>query len=82
MKRLAQYLVTRRASLEPNIHEIYITVVDAVGFPNFYRMVVDQTYENIKVLLASSKISTSSSERFDSIITIFITILLISQEHY
>lgn len=60
---LSNYLVVKRASIEPNFHELYIHVLDALNVPSIHRHVLLETFANIKVLLNSEKTLTSSTER-------------------
>lgn len=59
----AQYLVVRRASLEPNNHSLYLDFLHALDLEPLIGQVLKQTYSSISVLLCSSKIANSSSER-------------------
>jgi len=46
---VAQYLVMKRASIEHNFHTLYATFIDHLQKPQFYKMVVRETYRNIRV---------------------------------
>ncbi|CAI5954737.1 unnamed protein product, partial [Closterium sp. NIES-65] len=59
----AQYLVMKRASIEPNFHELYLKFVDKMAAKSLQKEVVKATYENCKVLLRSELIRSSSEER-------------------
>ncbi|KAI9268000.1 CCR4-Not complex component, Not1-domain-containing protein [Phascolomyces articulosus] len=59
----SDYLVVKRASIEPNYHELYLLLLDALESPLLYRHVLRETYVNIKILLNSAKTATSSNER-------------------
>ncbi|KAI7854467.1 CCR4-Not complex component, Not1-domain-containing protein [Circinella umbellata] len=59
----SNYLVVKRVSLEPNYHELYLLVMDAVNSRLLYQNVLRETYANIQILLNSEKTVTSSSER-------------------
>lgn len=59
----AQYMVMRRASIEPNFHELYLAFLDKINDKSLQKEVVKATYENCKVLLRSDLIKTSSEER-------------------
>eukprot|EP00898_Chlorokybus_atmophyticus_P005844 jgi/Chlat1/6260/Chrsp44S05774 len=59
----AQYMVVKRASIEPNFHELYISVLDKLNAKNVHQEVLKATHENVRVLLLSEKIKSSSSER-------------------
>ncbi|XP_024374833.1 uncharacterized protein [Physcomitrium patens] len=59
----AQYVVMKRASIEPNNHDTYIKFLDKIGSKELHKEVLKTTYENCKVLLASNLIKTHSEER-------------------
>ena len=48
---VAQYLVMKRASIEPNFHFLYMSFMDAVNKPGLRKGVLRETYRNIKVLI-------------------------------
>ncbi|KAK2193621.1 hypothetical protein NP493_11g11020 [Ridgeia piscesae] len=60
---VAQYLVMKRASIEHNFHTLYATFIDHLQKPQFYKMVVRETYRNIRVLLRSDKGVANFSDR-------------------
>lgn len=60
---LAQYLVVRRASIEPNYHRLYLDFIEVLQVRALEQHILRQTYVNIYHLLDSSHISDSSSER-------------------
>ena len=59
----ARYLVIQRVSIEANFQKLYAQFLDAVDMPELSKQMVETTYENIKVLLSSDKVLSSSSER-------------------
>ncbi|XP_075501008.1 uncharacterized protein LOC142539437 isoform X2 [Primulina tabacum] len=59
----AQYMVMKRASIEPNFHDLYLKFLDKVNLKSLNKEVVQATYENCKVLLGSELIKSSSEER-------------------
>ncbi|KAL7203784.1 hypothetical protein ACSBR2_016943 [Camellia fascicularis] len=59
----AQYMVMKRASIEPNFHDLYLKFLDKVNSKPLNKEVVQATYENCKVLLGSDLIKSSSEER-------------------
>jgi len=59
----SKYLVVKRASIEPNFHSLYISLLDAIELPLLIKYVIHETYANIYFLLNSKKCATSSSER-------------------
>ncbi|KAI9341268.1 CCR4-Not complex component, Not1-domain-containing protein [Zopfochytrium polystomum] len=60
---LSHYLVVNRVSIEPNNHGLYIAFLDGLNFPTLFKIVLHETYLNIRVLINSDKTVTSSSER-------------------
>ena len=46
---VAQYLVMKRASIEPNFHTLYTNFIDALNNTEITQMVVLETFRNIKV---------------------------------
>ncbi|TKY68978.1 CCR4-NOT transcription complex subunit 1 [Spatholobus suberectus] len=59
----AQYMVMKRASIEPNFHDLYLKFLDKVNSKVLNKEIVQATYENCKVLLGSELIKSSSEER-------------------
>ncbi|KAL5812656.1 hypothetical protein ACOSQ3_027606 [Xanthoceras sorbifolium] len=59
----AQYMVMKRASIEPNFHDLYLKFLDKVNSKALNREIVKAAYENCKVLLRSELIKSSSEER-------------------
>ena len=59
----AEFLVVKKASLEPSCHKLYMTLLEKLGNKDTDTAVVQATYTSIKALLASDKIRASSSER-------------------
>ncbi|GMH00621.1 hypothetical protein Nepgr_002460 [Nepenthes gracilis] len=59
----AQYMVMKRASIEPNFHELYLKFLDKFNSKSLNKEIVQATYENCKVLLGSELIKSSSEER-------------------
>ncbi|XP_019058124.1 PREDICTED: CCR4-NOT transcription complex subunit 1 isoform X2 [Tarenaya hassleriana] len=59
----AQYMVMKRASIEPNFHDLYLKFLDKVNSKALNKEIVQATYENCKVLLSSDLIKSSSEER-------------------
>ncbi|KAE9600761.1 putative CCR4-Not complex component, Not1, CCR4-NOT transcription complex subunit 1, HEAT [Lupinus albus] len=59
----AQYMVMKRASIEPNFHDLYLKFLDKVNSKALNKEIVQTTYENCKVLLGSELIKSSSEER-------------------
>ncbi|XP_038898360.1 CCR4-NOT transcription complex subunit 1 [Benincasa hispida] len=59
----AQYMVMKRASIEPNFHDLYLKFLDRINSKALSKEIVQATYENCKVLLGSELIKSSSEER-------------------
>ncbi|CAB3987607.1 CCR4-NOT transcription complex subunit 1 isoform X5 [Paramuricea clavata] len=60
---LAQYLVMKRVSIEPNFHDLYIKFMETLEWKELFQMVLQETYRNIKVLLQSDKVPANFSDR-------------------
>jgi CCR4-NOT transcription complex subunit 1 len=60
---IAQYLVMKRASIEFNFHALYSNFLDVLKVPELNKMVVRETFRNIKVLLQSDKGIANFSDR-------------------
>ncbi|KPA78215.1 hypothetical protein ABB37_06376 [Leptomonas pyrrhocoris] len=59
----ADYLVVKRAALEPNYHSMYIDLITKLHSKDLYRALRDATIAAVRRLLTSEKIGTDSSER-------------------
>ena len=59
----ANYLVVKRISTQPNLHSLYLSLLDMLDSPVLLRAVLNSVYHNLTKLLISSKIAQSSSER-------------------
>ena len=59
----AQYLVVKRVSLEPNFHNLYAAMLNELSMTALQRAILSSTLQNARVLLASPKIRSSSSQR-------------------
>ena len=46
---VAQYLVMKRASIEPNFHTLYMSFLDTLNSSKLRKAVLRETYRNIKV---------------------------------
>lgn len=46
---ISQYVVMKRASIEPNFHNLYSNFLDTLNMPKLLEMVIKETYRNIKV---------------------------------
>ncbi|KAJ1081954.1 hypothetical protein NDU88_002126 [Pleurodeles waltl] len=63
MPWVSQYLVMKRVSIEPNFHSLYSNFLDTLKNLEFNKMVLNETYRNIKVLLTSDKAAANFSDR-------------------
>uniref|UniRef100_A0A3Q3XA58 CCR4-NOT transcription complex, subunit 1 n=1 Tax=Mola mola TaxID=94237 RepID=A0A3Q3XA58_MOLML len=63
MPWVSQYLVMKRVSIEPNFHSLYSNFLDTLKNTEFVKMVLNETYRNIKVLLTSDKAAANFSDR-------------------
>ena len=52
---LAQYLVMKRASIEPNFHSLYASFLEKLNNEKLYDDVLKETFTNIRILLSSDK---------------------------
>ena len=59
----ATYLVVKRASLEPNFHTLYLSLLEAMAQPELFAAVIASSISNVRVLLRGDKIKTASGER-------------------
>merc|ERR1719309_918919 len=62
-KWLAQYLVMKRASIEPNFHTLYSSFLEVMKSETLYDKVVKETYKNIAILLRADKSMANFSDR-------------------
>lgn len=60
----ANYLVVKRISAQPNLHHLYVILMDSIdNGSEFYKVILDSTYHNATKLLLSPKITSNSTER-------------------
>ncbi|KAI9257630.1 CCR4-Not complex component, Not1-domain-containing protein [Sporodiniella umbellata] len=59
----SNYLVVKRASIEPNYHTLYLLLLSSIGSKLLYQHVLKETLSNIKILLNSENTVSSSTER-------------------
>ncbi|KAK8770607.1 hypothetical protein V5799_012928 [Amblyomma americanum] len=59
----AQYMVMKRASIEPNFHTLYANFLDTLKIGELSKLVLRETFRNIKVLLTSDKALANFSDR-------------------
>lgn len=57
MPWVSQYLVMKRVSIEPNFHSLYSNFLDTLKNPEFVKMVLTETYRNIKVKMVGDKMT-------------------------
>ncbi|XP_015786178.1 CCR4-NOT transcription complex subunit 1 [Tetranychus urticae] len=60
---IAQYFVQRRASIENNFHTLYANFLELLKLPELTKLVIRETYRNIKVLLRSDKVIANMGDR-------------------
>ena len=60
---IAQYFVMKRASIEPNFHALYANFIELLKMPELTKIILKETYRNIKVLLGSDKEIANFSDR-------------------
>lgn len=60
---VSQYLVMKRASIEANFHTLYSNFLDTIKTPDLTKLVIKETFRNIKVLLRSDKGIANFSDR-------------------
>eukprot|EP01133_Synstelium_polycarpum_P015486 gene15486-18389_t len=60
---LAQYLVVKRVSIEPNFHKLYLHFLERLAIDDLSKRVLGYTHQNILTLLKSDKIKVDHSER-------------------
>ena len=60
---LAQYLVMKRASIEPNFHSLYASFLEKLNNEPLYDHVLKETFSNIRILLSSDKSIANFSDR-------------------
>ncbi|CAO3600262.1 unnamed protein product [Absidia cylindrospora] len=59
----SHYLVVRRVSIEPNNHDLYMSLLNQLDLSQLNDIIVEDTYSNIRVLLQSDTITSSSADR-------------------
>ncbi|KAI9272225.1 CCR4-Not complex component, Not1-domain-containing protein [Helicostylum pulchrum] len=59
----SNYLVVKRASIEPNYHDLYLLLLRSFNSELLYQHVLRETFANIKILLNSENTVSSSTER-------------------
>ncbi|KAI7825698.1 CCR4-Not complex component, Not1-domain-containing protein [Gamsiella multidivaricata] len=59
----SNYIVVKRASIEPNYHGLYLQFLGGLDSSLLYRHILHETYVNIKILINSEKTVQSSSDR-------------------
>ena len=60
---LAQYLVMKRASIEPNFHSLYASFLEKLNHEPLYDHVLKETFSNIGILLSADKSISAYSDR-------------------
>lgn len=59
----ATYLVEKRVSSQPNLHGLYLTLLDICDSAELTKLVLDCTYYNVTKFLSSGGSTTSTTER-------------------
>jgi CCR4-NOT transcription complex subunit 1 len=59
----ATYLVEKRVSSQPNLHSLYLTLLDICDSTELTKLVLDCTYYNVTKFLSSAGSTTSTTER-------------------
>lgn len=59
----SNYIVVKRASIEPNYHPLYVLCIEKLGSKLLLQFILCETLKNCQTLLNSEKTVTSSSER-------------------
>ena len=62
-KWLATYLVMKRASIEPNFHNLYAQFLSSLKSEKMYEEVIKETYKDIDILLRLDKSKGNFSDR-------------------
>lgn len=65
---LAQYIVVKRASLEPNLQSLYANFLNVLDVKDIRRAVLAETYGNINILLTSPKIAGAGATQERSLL--------------
>ncbi|CAH0481315.1 unnamed protein product [Peronospora belbahrii] len=60
---LANYLVVKRISTQPNYHTVYLIFVEKLVRPELEREILKRTLQNTRKLLTSGTITTNSQQR-------------------
>lgn len=62
---LAQYLVMKRASIEQNFHVLYSNFLDCLKIKEFFKLILAETYRNIRVSFVMALHFSSYSVSYD-----------------
>ncbi|KAE9361601.1 CCR4-NOT transcription complex subunit 1 [Phytophthora fragariae] len=60
---LANYLVVKRISTQPNYHTVYLIFIEKLMRPELEREILKRTFQNARKLLTSGTITTNSQQR-------------------
>ncbi|PAA59243.1 hypothetical protein BOX15_Mlig027984g1 [Macrostomum lignano] len=55
MPWLGQYLVMKRVTTEPNFHQLFVDLMDALNVPRLREIVLQQTFRSIRALLQNMR---------------------------
>lgn len=58
-----QYMVVKRISTEPNFHKLYLQLCELLQVDGLFKLFVDCTVDNIKLLLGSENILKNTNDR-------------------
>lgn len=59
----SHYLVIRRVSIEPNNHDLYVSLLNKLEITQLNDYIIEETLKNIHLLLKSETIVSSSADR-------------------
>ncbi|KAJ0400375.1 hypothetical protein ATCC90586_008488 [Pythium insidiosum] len=60
---MAQYLVVKRISTQPNYHAVFLIFIEKLHRPELEREILKRTLQNARKLLTSANITTNSQQR-------------------
>lgn len=60
---IAQYFILKRVCLEPNYHDLYASFLEILDMPSLSKLILQETYRNIQLLLRTNRETDSSSEK-------------------
>ncbi|TMW60361.1 hypothetical protein Poli38472_000403 [Pythium oligandrum] len=60
---MAQYLVVKRISTQPNYHSVFLVFIERLNRPSLEKEILKRTLQNARKLLTSGTITTNSQQR-------------------